>query len=189
MNYTIVEDSELAKRNLSLITGSGGPAYNAVLSVTFSNESATEPVTLQEAKDWCRIDVTDDDTLITKLIKAARLICEHYVNMSFIARTVTAKIHNGQGDINLPYGPVTGAINYFELDGTTAIDNFDLTEERGDNFIAVYPAGYADGTLPEDLRTAILTQVAFMYENRGDAKIATGLSLESTIILQPLRNV
>src|SRR6185312_16122520 len=177
-----VEDSENARRNQVTVIGSGcGPAYNAVLSVTFISESTNEPVTLQEAKDWCRIDVPDDDSLITKLIKGARFICERYVNLSFITRTVTAKIHNGAGDINLPYGPVNGTVNYYELDGTTVINDLDLTVGSGNNIIAVYTAGYADGTLPDDLRTALLDQIAWMYQNRGDTAIASGLSLASKL--------
>ncbi len=54
------------------------PLYNAVLSTEFSNEGA-EPVTVIEAKNWLRIDVTDDDDLVEELITAARQICEDYV--------------------------------------------------------------------------------------------------------------
>jgi len=108
MIYQIIEDSQLAKRNQSLVLGCGGTiAYNAVLSTVFSGESTTEPVTLDEAKNWCRIDVTDDDTLIEDIIiPAAREVCENYANLSFIARTVTAKIQNGLGNFYLPYAPV-----------------------------------------------------------------------------------
>lgn len=185
-----VEDSADARRNIVTLAGcdGGGPvAYNAVLKVDFSDEAATEPVTPQEAKDWCRIDVTDDDALITRLIKGARKVCETYVNLSFITRTVTATIHNGLGNFTLPYGPVVGEVtSYADTDGI-AITDYNYRDAHDSDITVVYDAGYE--TLPEDLRTALLCQIAWMYENRGDSKIAMGLSLETTLILKPLRSV
>lgn len=187
MNYRIIEDSELAKRNQSLLfCGSTSPAYNAVLSVVFSGENATEPILLQEAKDWCRIDGTDDDALVTKLIKAARSICEKTANKSFITRTISAKIHNGLGNFILPYGPVVSITSYTDKEGI-AITGYTLVDSYDTDITVVYTAGYT--TLPEDFRTAILCQIAWMYSNRGDIKLASSLSLESSLILQQVRNV
>ena len=67
----------------------------------------SEPVSIDEAKDWCKIDGCDDDKLILSLITAARIICENHSNLSFIKKTITAKIKNGLGGIVLPFGPVT----------------------------------------------------------------------------------
>lgn len=46
-----------------------------------------EPITLTEAKDHCRVDGTDDDTLITSLIVAAREYVEGYQNRALITQT------------------------------------------------------------------------------------------------------
>jgi len=48
---------------------------------------ATEPVTLTEAKAHCKVEHTDDDTLITGLIIAARQQAEHLVGRPFITQT------------------------------------------------------------------------------------------------------
>jgi hypothetical protein len=48
---------------------------------------AEEPVTLAEAKLHLRVDLTEDDTLITNLIKAARLKLEDYAGIKFISQT------------------------------------------------------------------------------------------------------
>lgn len=169
--------------------GGGGMHYNAVIGTFFTDEGQFEPVTLQEAKDWCRIDVTDDDALITRLIKAARRICETYVNLSFITRTVTATIHNGLGNFTLPYGPVVGDIVSFADADANVMTDYDLRTPYGSDIVVVYNAGYPEGELREDLRNALLCQIAWMYENRGDAKISNGLSLETVLILKPLRSI
>ena len=183
-----IEDSLNARRNTVTVIGNCGPAYNAVLSTSFSEEG-DEPVTLQEAKDWCRIDVTDDDTLITSLITAARIICENYANLSFIERTVTAKIKNGLGGIQLPYGPVTSEIAFYDEDDTELTDYL-LKNGDGNEVTAVYSAGYdEENPLPGNLKTAILNQIAWMYENRGDAKIASSLTEAAKLILNQVRSV
>ena len=183
------EDSLNVRTNSVTIVDGAGLAYNAVLGATFSDENPIQPVTLTEAKDWCRIDVTDDDALITRLIKGARKVCETYVNLSFITRTVTATIHNGLGNFTLPYGPVIGDITSFADADAGVMTDYNLRTPYGSDIVVVYNAGYADGDLPEDLRTALLCQIAWMYENRGDAKIAGALSVETVLLLKPLRSV
>lgn len=43
-----------------------------------------EPVSLAEAKAWCKIEISDDDDIVTSLIPAARKYCEDYTRRSFI---------------------------------------------------------------------------------------------------------
>ncbi|MBA3674455.1 MAG: phage head-tail connector protein [Chitinophagaceae bacterium] len=187
-NQYYIEDFLDAKRNRITVLGSGsGPAYNAVISVVFSDEATAEPILLQEAKDWLRIDVTDDDGLITKLIKAARIVCENYANLSFINRTVTAKIHNGLGNFYLPYGPVMGDIVHIADTDDVELSDYNVNDAYADDIIVTYDAGYE--VLPENFRTAILDQVSFMYSSRGDSKVASGLSLESILVLNQYRNI
>lgn len=47
---------------------------------------SVEPVTLAEAKLHCKVDGTDDDTLITALIVAARQQAEHRTNRALITQ-------------------------------------------------------------------------------------------------------
>ncbi|MBS0207512.1 MAG: phage head-tail connector protein [Planctomycetes bacterium] len=48
---------------------------------------AVEPVTLAEAKDWARVEITDDDALITSLIVAARRYVEAHLKRALITQT------------------------------------------------------------------------------------------------------
>lgn len=159
--------------------------YNAVLDVSFSSENATEPVTLAEAKEWLILsdEITDDDTLITKIIKASRIRLERATNVSFITRTVTAHLLNQLGDQELPYGPITSFTSL--KDQADAVIDTDLYSVVGASFkqlktkfcdpvIATYVTGYA--SLPADMREDLLNQIAYAYENRGDVPTASKLS-------------
>ena len=132
--------------------------YNAVLDVNFSAESSTEPVTLNEAKQWCKIelDIAEENTLITELIKSARMQCEGYLCISLIARTVTALLNNTLGDIELPYGPVVAFTSLTDSEGD-AITSGNYTLKGTvfkyihspcyDNMVAIYTTGYS-GSIP-----------------------------------------
>ena len=145
----------------------------------FSSESGTAPITLAEAKAWIKVDtaITADDTLITELIKAARQQVEGFLGISLIHRTVTAIINNSAGDIELPYGPLVSFTSLTDEDGTAiAADDYELRgigfkylhEPLYDYMTAVYTTGYT--ALPENFKTAVKEQVAWLYDNRGEAK-------------------
>lgn len=46
-----------------------------------------EPISLDEAKIHARIDITDDDALVSALITAARLYCEGVQNRAYVTQT------------------------------------------------------------------------------------------------------
>lgn len=134
--------------------------YTAVLSVKFSDEDETEPVTLTEAKDWCAVDGTDRDAKMNMLIEAARRKVERVRQISLINRTVTAKVKPGT---NLPYGPVKEIVSVTDDNENTYEDYNTVTND----VTVVYSAGFGDD-LPEDYKVMILQQIAFMLENAGD---------------------
>ncbi len=166
--------------------GASVSMYNAVLNVLPFPSGETEPVTLQQAKDWGKIEQDADDDIITALITAARRICEKYSCIGFINREVTAVINNANGGFFLPYGPVTGT--------PTATDEFDVdltieyrlgqVQSLG-QFTVIYDAGYA--VLPDDLMTALKAQFLFLYESRGEG--TQGISPIAKMILEPIRVV
>ena len=167
MRYTYNEDKYCSTVDSGL--------YNYVISITTSNEGA-EPVTVQEAKDWGKIEQDVDDDLIEELITAAREVCEGYTGLGFVTRDIVATINNANGGFVLPYGPVSGDV--------TVTDNADATwgDLRGEYEVS-YSGGYS--VLPSKFKVAIKQQFLFMYENRGEGNV--GLSPVAEMILRSVR--
>jgi hypothetical protein len=155
--------------------------YNAILSVDATSIAATEPVLLDAVKLYCKIDdlVTFDDPLLTELITVARQSIEDYTNEALTTRNITAIVRNLCGEVYLPYSPITSPIVLVDSDGNSISNavilgdkNAYIKEPITDYIKAIYTAGYTSVTLPKKYVTAIKMQVAYMYENRGDLKLA-----------------
>lgn len=161
--------------------------------ITDESSVPDEPVTLQEMKDYLRLegfvdtdestteslsDFSFDDTLITNMIIAARRTAEDYCGISIVYHRWKDIVTNGAGDIEIRMGPVRGFVSMFEKDLTAVgADSYDIlgfnfmeiettfTEKR----IIIYDAGYED--VPKMICLAIKQMVAHWYENRviGDA--------------------
>lgn len=169
--------------------------YNIVYDVQFIDESTTEPVTLTEAKNFCKVDISNDDDLITALITAARQMCEKYTNIGFIEREVVANVNNVNGGILLPYGPISEVYDILDDEGKV-IDTAEiqyggnefkrLIYPEWDNLSIDYYAGY--GELPKALKTALLNQIYYLYDNRAQA--VDDISPIAQMLLNPYkRNV
>ena len=49
---------------------------------------SSEPIAQSVAKTFLKVDTSDDDTLITELIKTARQFCEEYTGRALITQTL-----------------------------------------------------------------------------------------------------
>lgn len=56
-------------------------------TVTRVTAPASEPVTVEDAKAWMRIDVDDDDVMIASLIATAREYAEKYLGRALVTQT------------------------------------------------------------------------------------------------------
>lgn len=61
--------------------------YQPNSRLTRIQDAAVEPLTLQMAKKFARVEISDDDDIITLFLKAARRKCEQIVDQSFITTT------------------------------------------------------------------------------------------------------
>jgi uncharacterized phiE125 gp8 family phage protein len=78
-------------------------------SLVRATEPAVEPVTLAEAKAHLRVDVSDDDTLIAAIIKAAREFCEEYLDRTLVHTQWTMRADRFPWEFELPRPPMAQA--------------------------------------------------------------------------------
>lgn len=57
------------------------------MNLTMVTGPPAEPITLSDAKNFLRVDSTQDDTLIPSIITAARMVCETVCNRTFVQTT------------------------------------------------------------------------------------------------------
>ena len=158
-----------------------------------------EPVTLDQAKLHCRVDGTDEDTLIQGYIGAVRSFLDYddgVLGRAIVTQTWDASVvaPGPDGVIALPVTPVQSlvSIKYFDtnnIEQTLDLANFTLiatkweakiipvtgvawpdTFDRHDAITVQYVAGFGDpDAVPEALKHAILLLVCYWYENRETA--------------------
>lgn len=158
----------------------------------------TAPITLAEAKAFCRVDVSTDDTLITALIDAVVEIGEKFTNRCFVTRTIEG-FYSGLDSsrlettyfLNVRRAPLItiSDLEYYSDAAYTSFTDYTLRQSNGFSRIlftngasdavidtdAIYPwkltftAGYgAASDVPQAIKQALLAHVNFLYENRGD---------------------
>jgi uncharacterized phiE125 gp8 family phage protein len=155
---------------------------------------STYPVTLAEAKLHLRVDVVDDDTLITALITAATDQAHHMVNRAIMTQTWTLTLDSFPDAIELTRMPVQSvtSVKYVDTNGvqqtlSSSLYSVDLADDFGYGYIVpaynttwpdtrdqvnavevVYVAGYASAAaVPQLIKTWILLRIASLYENRA----------------------
>lgn len=99
---------------------------------------ASEPVTLAQAKAQCRVTGTDEDTLLTRLITAARSLVESWCGIALESRTVTMACTSFCDFAMLPTGPVSAVsgIAYVDTAGVSQTLSTDVYELRKDGLNA-----------------------------------------------------
>jgi len=169
--------------------------YNSItdIQIVEGSSAPVEPVTLQEAKDFSKIDISTDDDLITELITAAREMCESFVNIGFVEQEKLVILSNGNGGQLLPYGPVTEIKEVKVNDEILSSDEYEVS---GNSFIRLispkdesiyinYVSGYSE--LPKKLKTALLNAIYYLYDNRAQG--VDNIGPIAMMLLKPLQRV
>lgn len=186
------------------------------LQTRVTTDIVIEPVSVAEAKLYCKVQDTADDTLFSTLITSARRMLEKYTMTSFAEKTIHATWVEApkQNYVELPYGPIISVDHIYRIDEEGTEEELILNSDYyvlGDqdaivkivsywssgtilvnSIRAEYKAGYdnaATEDLPMELKLAILKQVATDYELRENivAGVTTVLSNESKVLAGPYR--
>jgi len=163
-------------------------------SLTLKTAPVSEPVSLQEAKDWMRVTSEDEDAVISSLISTAREACEEYQGQAYLEQTRILTLDEFPcEEILIPRPPLQSIsrIQYLDTAGVQkTIDTVDYavdsvsfparlipafgkswpaTREQVGAVTIEYVAGYdPDGSpavpVPQRIKQAILAMVNHLYE-------------------------
>jgi hypothetical protein len=148
-----------------------------VRDITTTVAPTAEVVTLAEAKNYLRVDYSEDDDLIEALINTAQTRLEQYAGVAMTPRTlkVVAFVNDF---IELPYTPTNtiskveywDSTNWIEMEiggyqviGDTTKKVY-MTSIYNNEFRFTYTCGYA--TTPQTMKTSLLKMVSDLYEYR-----------------------
>ena len=160
--------------------------------------AASEPITLAEAKNFLRVDNSDDDDLIEALITAAREMCEQYTRRILVT-TVIDEYFDGfpnyrtpedKDIIYLSRGPVQSiqSLKYVDEIGseeTVSSSSYvsDIISEPArvasvagwfatggiiNQVIVRYTVGTSVADIPKPLKQGMMLIISELYDNRGD---------------------
>lgn len=140
--------------------------------IKINSVTGSEIVTTQNVKDFVRIDTSADDTIIDRMIVAARTWCENYIGKDIVAKNRTFYLQEVDDRFTLPFAPVA-SISSVTSEGTAvSYDTYGLDDTVIE--IGTLPADevkvtYITTGLTDDIiKEAILHLVSTMYDNRAD---------------------
>ena len=144
---------------------------NLLLDTRIITDYTTLAVSLADAKKYMKVSFSDDDAVITSLIKNATVWLENYTGKSYGSRRVEITIELNAREFYELNGPVTTLHSIEQVgQGTFTTGEYELFG----NQIKVYTSGiyyinftYGFTTIPEDAKNDILSITAYTYQNRG----------------------
>lgn len=149
--------------------------YSFLIDYTLEpNTPITEPVTVAEAKQYCRVSNNVEDDLFATLITQSREAVEKAANISIIPKQAVAWFTNEAGSFYLPFGPVSYIFSIYDAENNLVPQN--QWKVVGGQFPKIKFPNYADlkvvynvgyNCVPAELKVAILDQINYGYENRG----------------------
>ena len=149
--------------------------YNFIIDYTLADlGEITEPVTVAEAKQYCRVTNDVEDDLFVELIIQSREAMEKAMGISITPKTTTVWFTNTASMFQLPFGPVTDFISLTAANGVEiAATAYNLIGGEYPSLAfpafadmkAIYETGFI--SVPKEIKIGMLDQINYGYENRG----------------------
>lgn len=175
------------------------------INITDDNTDGTEPVTVDEVKDFLQREGTAWDGPIDIFITAARKKIEQYCNVSLVPKEITAFIRNpSYAPFPLPYPPIASVTSVawkqcpsqlialvnetdYDIDlNYNAWINSSEKDSNTYNFHKVVFVTSADGSIA--YKQAIIAQAGWMVTQRDESGVS-GWAPAALAICNTLRNV
>ena len=181
------------------------------------NQPDDEPLTLEEVKDYLRVDTNSEDALITSFIIAARRQVEARTLRPLITQTwlLSLDFSDISDIVEINKFPLQSvdSIKYFDIDGNIqTIDSSKYIVDINSNPCRIqftdlpstiknqinamqieFTCGYGDlaSDVPDDIKLAMKFIIGHYYENRQDVVTGTQVNeipQSSQFLLEPYRN-
>ena len=164
--------------------------------IKINSTLGNEILSVQEVKDYVRIDTSADDALISGMISQARIWCENYISRDIVAKTRTYYVPETTGIFDIPFGPID-SIDSVTIDGTAftgytmlGLDNetIDLDGPAEKVKINYTTSGLNDNLLHQAIKQLAVT----LYENRSDfeeGKIGSIVPTSTKMLLNDHKNM
>jgi uncharacterized phiE125 gp8 family phage protein len=168
-------------------------------NISLVTDATVQPVTLSEMKTFMKVDLTDEEDLITSLIVSARDSLEKFAGVGMTTKIYDYYIQSLEDVISIPLPPLQSIDNFVYNDSSyseTEIDSSNykvfayknnLKSEIVKLNTGTYPTssatynpyrirfsnGYGDtaNDVPEGMKTAIKLTVSHWFENRESQAI------------------
>lgn len=166
---------------------------------------ASEPITLADAKQYIRVDHSDEDDAITDMIVAVRMAAEEYMRRSLITQSWKLVLDDYIAErTKLPMGPVQSVTSLKIIDRDDSeqsiSSNVYYLNAAKDTLIMdsvligfkielIYQTGYGVASdVPKAIAHGMLTHLAALYDTRGEDGMAA-MPEKSTQLYAPYREV
>ena len=170
--------------------------WSNTMRLTWVHEPTAEPITVQDAKNFLRLDVGiyDDDSLIASLIAAARHDAENEIHRQLCPATIRLRLDRFPSErwFDLPRAaPLSSVTGVYYYDTAGVQQTLELTDRylvdsdaepariylpygipwppvylQAGSVWAEYVCGYAAGTIPAGILQWIRMRVATLYTHR-----------------------
>lgn len=168
-----------------------------IIAISNTETSPVEPVDLNQAKDWLKIDWIDQDELVTALITQCRQAIEYFTSTSLVSKSVELEVKLYKGELfELPNGPVVDNFTIEDLKNNpvqaenyrTHGSEFKKISGLCGEYLFEYSVGYQ--VVPESLILALKNELAFRYTHQGDQiKGAASLCSSAIALAQPYKRM
>lgn len=146
-----------------------------------------EPITVQQVKNYMRLDHHDDDRTVGRLISTVREIAESYMGLSLVQHAWRVVYHGSLSTYtDLPYGPIEKVQRVASQRNNQEVvlhpSQYELVSFlpgavhikqsfQGEEIAIDYVSGYQRKEVPHGIVQGMLTHISYLYDAGYDANI------------------